>query len=520
MSVSEDIIMNADSALLHHLVPPLLREEDTRIGAAMCLARRLQSQVDSQSEVAAVVRLLCVHCASDDFLLELFLELLLSVEYKQPIIHSIALSAVDATEQQVQAILDVYRELLAHDRKFLVPIVGSISELQLTPPQRESFLSLIEGSLALVDDSDIPTMVSALLQLTTATNAIKIMRSIRTEAAHVTISIASLLASPLVASIRARSPCARAYIAELSRTPPLTSMDVVVVTGLLQVPSMRRAAAGALFAAISIHPPAVDTLRVTLSSHVGSDPANIHLVYLPLQLSLSRPLTGGGSSSGRRGAALWQQLQPSMLLATSVAIAGAIILHHAPLRKQAITALLTACATRSFCERTSATHASADPYALLQHAGAGATHTTRKGIGAVRPAVADTWTSVDCAHIAAGTLLQIAEGHAACLLDCSDKLCQFYAQHAAVCDYHVLHLISVFILLHTAMCVLILLYMCPHTATYVSLHYCTCVFMLRQVSSYYCMCPHTTTIHVSSYLQATISHIISHEFSQTRARAR
>ena len=52
-----------------------------------------------------------------------------------------------------QAVLDAYRELLAQDRSFIVPIVGSISELQLTSAQRESFLSLIEGSLAVVDDT-------------------------------------------------------------------------------------------------------------------------------------------------------------------------------------------------------------------------------------------------------------------------------------------------------------------------------------------------------------------------------
>ena len=88
---SEDLILSVDVALLHQLVPPLLRDEDTRIEAATCLARRLQSQVDSQSDTAAVIRLMCAHCASDDFLLELLLELLVSVEHKEPIIHSIAL---------------------------------------------------------------------------------------------------------------------------------------------------------------------------------------------------------------------------------------------------------------------------------------------------------------------------------------------------------------------------------------------------------------------------------------------
>ena len=38
---SEDLILSVDVALLHQLVPPLLRDEDTRIQAATCLARRV-----------------------------------------------------------------------------------------------------------------------------------------------------------------------------------------------------------------------------------------------------------------------------------------------------------------------------------------------------------------------------------------------------------------------------------------------------------------------------------------------
>ena len=298
---------------------------------------------------------------------------------------------------------------------------------------------LIEGSLAVVDDADVPTMVSALLQLITATNAVKILRSIRTEAAHVTIPIATLLASPLVASIRARPPCARAYIAELSRTAPLTSMDILAVASLLQVPSMRRAAAGALFAAIRLYPPAIDTLRATLSSHVGNDPANIHLVYVTLQQSLSPP-PSVGSSRRRRGAALWQQLEPSLLLSTSVAVSEALVRHHAPLRKQAVNALLTACATRSTGHTSAAARSTClDADGALEHMHAGIGKSVGGGLSGRSGGAEKT---VECAQIAACTLLQIAEVDAACLQDCSELLCQFFAQHAAICDHDILHLIS------------------------------------------------------------------------------
>ena len=289
--------------------------------------------------------------------------------------------------------------------------------------------------------TDVPTMVSALLQLTTANNAVKIMRSIRGEASRVAIPIATLLASPLVAATRARPACARAYIAELSRTAPLSSMDVLVVAGLLQVPCMRRAAAGALFAAILLHPPSIDTLRDTLSSHVGNDPANIHLVYVTLQQSLGpSPAAGRGRQGGAGGP--WQHLEPELLLAMSVAIAGTLLRHHVPQRKQVIKALLTACATQALGSTTTT-----PPDAGLACANTGFSRGRGGGGGGGARVSSPTVDSAlaDSALIAGATLFHVAETDAACLHESADQLCQFYAQHAAVCDRRMLHLISAII---------------------------------------------------------------------------
>lgn len=58
-------------------------------------------QVDGPGGVRPVLRLLCAHCAADDFLLSLFLELLLSLEDKAPVIHAMAVAAVCASPEQV-----------------------------------------------------------------------------------------------------------------------------------------------------------------------------------------------------------------------------------------------------------------------------------------------------------------------------------------------------------------------------------------------------------------------------------
>jgi hypothetical protein len=58
---------------------------------------------------------------------------------------------------------------------------------------------------------------------------------------------------------------------------------------------------------------------------------------------------------------------------------------------------------------------------------------------------------------------------------------------------------------HAAMCVLVLLYMCPHTAIYVSSYCYICVLILLY------MCPHTTiyVLHVSSYYYICATYVSS-----------
>ena len=69
----------------------------------------------------------------------------------------------------VEMLVEAYKELLAADRSFLTPIVGSLSDLPLSAALKEEVLALTQVALSLVDEQDVPVVVKALLS--TATSA-------------------------------------------------------------------------------------------------------------------------------------------------------------------------------------------------------------------------------------------------------------------------------------------------------------------------------------------------------------
>jgi hypothetical protein len=337
------------------------------------------------------------------------------------VIHSMAVAAVCASAEQVQRILDAYRELLLQDRSHLVAIIGSIAELRLSPTQKESFLDLVEGALALVDADDVPTVVQAMLSMATPATATRIILAIRTEATKVTLAIAALFAEPLAAAIRAQPFCSRAYFAQLRTVPPLSAMDLLASAALLEIPALRRAAADSLLAAVSLAPrPALGALASTLSSPAAG-PSAVNLLSILLNPPPPpRPLRGG------RAGAVPARLGPALRARAAQVAARSLLVDQPSLRRHALTALLATAAR--------AAPTPGGPHAEALSGGAAAPGGPHGAGGA------GGWR----ARIAAAAVLGVAaeeRGRAALAAD-ADLLLQLIALHGPVCDAPTLHLLA------------------------------------------------------------------------------
>lgn len=132
------------------LIPSMLADGDDRLLSATSILQRLQANLDSKAVSRNVLRLLCAHCNGEDFLVDLLLDFMQTYEEPLHIIELMSIAAADVSESKIESILEAYKSLIVENRKVLVPVIGSISELSLSKRQRASFLSLVKGALSVL----------------------------------------------------------------------------------------------------------------------------------------------------------------------------------------------------------------------------------------------------------------------------------------------------------------------------------------------------------------------------------
>jgi hypothetical protein len=315
------------------LIPSLLTDGDDRLTAATSILQRLQANLDSKAVSRSVLRLLCAHCNGEDFLVDLFLEFLQTYEEPLHVIELMSIAAADASEAKLEGILDTYKSLIVENRQLLVPVIGSISELSLSKRQRASFLSLVKGALSVVDESDIPTVVHALIYIIDHSNARGSMKAIRKEAARIPLSISMLLLDALASAIRCRTECAKAYWSDLKAGVDCNSLDILVIAALLESLSTKRTASREFILLAERNPSIIDTICDTVSlPQAVQSVFNIFRLVLQTAIALNLPGVPTPSRSAYETLIAW--LQPLSI---------SIFRHSEPLRQPLLNALLAAC---------------------------------------------------------------------------------------------------------------------------------------------------------------------------------
>ena len=362
------------------LVPAMLADGEGRLMAATNVLQRLQSQLDSKAVSRSILKLLCAHCSGEAFLVDLLLEFMLTYEEPVHIIELMSMAAADSPDEKIASILDAYKSLIVDNRKLLVPVIGSISELNLSKRQKASFLNLVKGALSVVDESDIPTVVNALLYIADQNNARGIMNSIRKEAVRIPLSITLLLVDPLATAVRSRAECAKAYWSDLKSGVECSSLDFLVIAMLLESHSMKRTASREVILLAERNYNCIELICCTISLPQAAQTFfNLFRLVLQISISLSLPGVPPPSRSGHDTLISW--LQP---------LAMSIFRHSTALRQPLLSALLAACS--------------------------GCTKGSERGASAAAAAVAS-----------------LAAGHGEDMRSVAHLVFQFLAQHASSC---------------------------------------------------------------------------------------
>ncbi len=88
---------------------------------------------------------------------------ILSVTQYPELIIDVMASIVAETSSEVQIIIEKYKEIINNDRKLLVPVIGSLAELDLPEELKLQVFEMSGMALTFVDENDVPTVVRTLL---------------------------------------------------------------------------------------------------------------------------------------------------------------------------------------------------------------------------------------------------------------------------------------------------------------------------------------------------------------------
>ena len=156
---------------------------------------------------------------------------------------------VGESDNEVRLLLEALKQLMSAERTLLLPVIGTLGEVQLPEALKPELAQLALGALPLADESDLPTLVRCLMHSLNAANASP--RAARAAAATRRASSRDALAAAAgrLQHAARRQLCRPRYPLCASATE-LTRWDTLLLLLLLQLPRHAAAAAASLAGAL------------------------------------------------------------------------------------------------------------------------------------------------------------------------------------------------------------------------------------------------------------------------------
>ena len=221
--------------------PRLLRDGRTAHIAATQLLERLRLGQEDEVGTGRLVRVLCEHAVPHPSLTEQLVQLLVFHEFPLPIIESMS-QLVGRGGAEVEMVVAQYKDMLSQDRSYLVPIVGSLSDLALSDELKAEVFELTQSALGLVDEEDVPTVLRTLLVTISPDTGARVVASIRREATHLSGKADILVLEVLSSALSASQITAGLFIDAIDAAPEVQMLDLHVLLLLLQRTRLRPAA--------------------------------------------------------------------------------------------------------------------------------------------------------------------------------------------------------------------------------------------------------------------------------------
>lgn len=310
-SSSPEWVADAESSEVLSRLPELMRSTDQSLAYALAVLERVACQVDDERQTRAMLRVLVLHATPHPALTRQLVEVIGCHENPTWLVE-VAAQLCDSGEGGIDMIVEQYKELLSRDRAFLVPVIGSLGELPLPAALKGQVLGMMQESLSIVDEADVPTVVRALLASLSPSTRVSIVRTLRQHATSLPSSSLPLVVELVGSALRADGAAASAYLQAVRRERgALSSLDIAILVVLGSRRGDRGSVHTVVLGCVRAGTLRLETLRATIGapSHEleGGEAGGVHLLdmsYTPTWLALVDSLGRHATAGEERVAAV------------------------------------------------------------------------------------------------------------------------------------------------------------------------------------------------------------------------
>ena len=158
--------------------PSLLQHPGTQDASAAALLDRLP--LEEPAVARRILQTLSAHGSWSARLTAQLLEFLplLSAAVAREVLPALP-QIVGESDNEVRLLLEALKQLMSAERTLLLPVIGTLGEVQLPEALKPELAQLALGALPLADESDLPTLVRCLMHSLNAANASLVLRGLR-----------------------------------------------------------------------------------------------------------------------------------------------------------------------------------------------------------------------------------------------------------------------------------------------------------------------------------------------------
>eukprot|EP01052_Picozoa_sp_SAG31_P029908 SAG31_NODE_3018_length_4784_cov_4.682604_1_plen_1376_part_00 len=196
---------------------------------AIAAVKELWAIIDDEQRTHRALRKICMNATPHPALTRQYVEVLGRHSNPQWLI-AFAAHICDGESSGVELFVDLYKELLAHDRGLLIPVIESLGQLPLSENAKSQALAIVQDALASVDEENTLPVVKALLSTICVSTVGAVIRSLRKQYSSLPTRCTPHVVEMLGSTLRVEPKSASTFLQILrAEQDSLSTIDVATL---------------------------------------------------------------------------------------------------------------------------------------------------------------------------------------------------------------------------------------------------------------------------------------------------